>query len=982
MREKRNGVLKTAKLNASLASKIKTKIINNSSTIKVSLKHNNKALALALNAEKANAQRLTQEKTILQKEVEQCHFQNAVLRHKLSFQNNILKELENLVTAVKMSRLSEFRTSSASLSNGRKSSVTEDSWDNDIADGQLVRAAWMPMRVPISKLYDAEQQGARSTAAQTSSLDIQRPASEEPLEIVPVASKDTLLPQPAEKPQSYQEDNGGKPTEAMEAQEAFLDSHIFGEASCATQQNPNNLPVLAWESHPLSHEGDEMAEHFLNRVSRGHVTQRIKRSTLSATSTPSPGVDIFPPVSSTQAAWWSITKDSGSSSKSNTQLQLQSPSSLVSPPQTTFVPDRKYLDKEIFCDQPQAKETGCGVETVCSYNQVPEFVPVKVKNKGNCKTGEKTTVKKASTRKKKTNAIKNNAESSPDIPQGEESQNAKKLMQPKVATCSSESDVSEMRQKACVQAFNRKNRGSDVDQCSRAPHEVQDLRRTYVVNPAQLHSLGSGDLMQQVKKEAIFEIQGMESLSKNPVYTFSSHEVPSDDSSLQNSLFSRKETSSACALQEDSSVRTKSIRQKTDRKTRVIRQRDDSDEENLPNSVKIPEAKAEERPKRSQTNRRKTVRKSSCSDQRNQVDVFGSCIDVSEVAKESTKDSLGNLKRSRKTYVVHPLDLAGNLSCVQIDFEGGEIVPPGSVPGSKASKIPRMQRMLAAQSNKNQTGGVQEQGQAEVDNNASKKEACPKPKPQRKRNTSRPPETDFLARQRDGAKALIGSSAEFASKQTVLSGKFSCVMDLPSQLDSFLEEQIAEISLAHNLMELSYSLESSSVTCSAATPIGSRFTDVPVSKTLSTEGNRTAEKSSLWPESSLILKEKSAEEIPGERNQVKSSPQSSSSQEPEIRPLQDLTNARTLSFTSSEEVSERPCRRRQDTACYTEPKLNSKLRRGDPFTDTKFLHSPVYKTKKKKTTKKIKKEKEWCPEGCPSAKAGKLITMGETWSQK
>ncbi|NXR18367.1 SGO1 protein, partial [Cinclus mexicanus] len=69
--------------------------------------------------------------------------------------------------------------------------------------------------------------------------------------------------------------------------------------------------------------------------------------------------------------------------------------------------------------------------------------------------------------------------------------------------------------------------------------------------------------------------------------------------------------------------------------------------------------------------------------------------------------------------------------------------------------------------------------------------------------------------------------------------------------------------------------------------------------------------------------------------------------------FQDLTNTSIQFHTSvpkspqTSEDSAAPRRRSRPNVCYKEPNLHSKLRRGDQFTDTQFLNSPIYKVKNK-----------------------------------
>uniref|UniRef100_A0A3P9IQY4 Uncharacterized protein n=1 Tax=Oryzias latipes TaxID=8090 RepID=A0A3P9IQY4_ORYLA len=74
-------LLKSTQTSAA-ASKIKNKILNNSSFFKVSLKTNNKALALALQAQKEKSRQLEMQVVYLQKQLEALTFELATKNYK------------------------------------------------------------------------------------------------------------------------------------------------------------------------------------------------------------------------------------------------------------------------------------------------------------------------------------------------------------------------------------------------------------------------------------------------------------------------------------------------------------------------------------------------------------------------------------------------------------------------------------------------------------------------------------------------------------------------------------------------------------------------------------------------------------------------------------------------------------------------------------------------------------------------------------
>ncbi|CAM2100130.1 unnamed protein product [Caretta caretta] len=977
MREKKNGALKTAKLNASLVSKIKTKIINNSSIVKVSLKRNNKALALALSAEKANSQRLVFEKMLLQKEVEQCHFQNATLRQRLYFLNKTLKQLEaflngNLLTAIKMSRPSEYRSSSLLLAAGQHNSIVEGSWTDDLTDAQLgvsplARMAAMPMRVPVCEVDDGKRRrGSSSAGVQTFPLGLQTSVPEQP------GKSTTTSSRLVEEPLANQEKNGQRSSKGGEPEPAFLDSHlIFGESSSCTPQSSENFPISTLANNLSLPQCEKITRPCSDSLVHlhGHVTERKKRVTVFMTSTPSSAVDFHLDTNSNRATKWSIGGDS-CASKTSMPIKSSSLHLLDLPSEPDSDPKTESPDKGLPCDLLQPEETLCYAEVDHNFSRVAEFITLEAKSQSNgqAKAAETTVVKKVSKGKKKRDALNIHPKSSLDVPHEEESPpSSKKVSKAKGLSGSkweAHKPTWQTPRDALEEGSLQKSSGCAVGQSDKA----KDCRRMHVLNAGQSKKVEKRVLLpQELNRESFAErLSSMESQFQSPCSALFSHKAPLNGGAPQSPLCLEKQGSGIPALQQDLlCANVKSTKPKATRKTIRISRAADCSEEHVQSSTRIPESKAECQAKKGQKSKRKMSKEGNFNTQRSEAENSGPCVDVQSVNKSNDKDSSSNTKPSRKTYTVSLSDLTGSSVPVLPGLKGGEITHSERVPESKTNKTQKAQRTSAVQSNKKRSSSPVEKVLDGVPSNmnALKEGADSRSKTKRKTYVVNPPEAHPEGTENFASETRGVADSAFSQVDPV-EQNFLPVTIFKTEPDSYLEPPISEPDGTNSMVGNPGLIDFSSAPRSEVLAFSPCSKSLPRLEPPTAAEHRIAEKSSTLPKSSAIVKENDTEQTSGGgcgRKKAKASSkdpcQSTALPGSENKALQDLTNASFRASISSGESSARPTRRRRDPACYAEPKLNSKLRRGDPFTNTQFLHSPVYKTKRKKMTKEKEKSK-------------------------
>ncbi|KAL2302500.1 hypothetical protein Nmel_009929 [Mimus melanotis] len=518
--KKKDGALQAAKWNASLASKIKTKLINNSSMFKLSLQQNNKALALALSVEKENSRKLKNEKIFLQKEVEKLKLHNISLRQKLTCLNKTLIGIdaflnENLLTAIEISSPSEDLQSSFPLSAGPSSPAGH----KFRSTRRSARSVELPAKLPYIATANAKQQGSPSLGEASNPYKCITNSTEEMhSDQVEFAA---LLPSATNNQKLIE-------TEPMVDKNRFLKEHqLCAELSCNSgfPTHGNNTQSLEQSEEPTEQY------HGSSLPSYENVTEGKKNAVLCKSKTQPNIKDFDKKCRSLNLSHHDINSSSNANDR-NLQEGSSDLSQIILSPLKFNTENKTDFNKLLFTDKMKPEETVYDADMELTASDASELLTVTAK--GNYKLHR--------------NKI-NNANSDKILPNFRKVKYSKKDKEKTKSTTEvhsnlhaeerhSRADSSEISETTDSQTQLLQNQteqlptGNSVEQQSRTS-KAKDARRTYQVNVMsprkQETNKGTSSEMFGEVDSVIQKTDSSSSVNKIPPQVYCAESLPFQD---------------------------------------------------------------------------------------------------------------------------------------------------------------------------------------------------------------------------------------------------------------------------------------------------------------------------------------------------------------------------------------------------------------------------------------------------------------------
>ncbi|XP_064014358.1 shugoshin 2 isoform X2 [Pogoniulus pusillus] len=897
----RAGTLRAAKLNASLALKIKAKLINNSSMSKVSLKQNNKALAVALSVEKENSRKLKNEKILLHREVEKLQLHNVLLRQKLNCLNKTLKEIEaflnnKLITAIEISSLSENLQNSLPLPTSPSNSVD----DQFMSTCQSARSV---VKLPLIATADAKQQDSPSLCGITNSYNY-----------TTIVTKEMHSDQVRFALSLPSGTNNQELIETDPLETAFNESISLKESQLHTELTHNSAFLTHVENAQLLRQPEELTKQPDNcsLPFYGHVAERKKHTVLCKSKTQPDIIDFDKKYSSN-----------------------------LIPSPLKFSNESKTDSKKLLCTaKMKPEETLYDADMELTATDAGELLTVTAKDKDKLyqkrSSGDNSdkilvNFRKAKHSKKDKEKIKSKMEAGSNL-YAEERHTGDNGEVTKATDSQTQLFQSQTEQLPTENSTGKQNlpNASKYYQAENSPDRANDTRSTCQVNTTSLRKEEkNGESFSETCEDMQSKIQKADSSNnKSPPEVYCAENLPFQDN-----------TYSVLHLQGDFAH------------TRKEHSRPKINGEKSPSKMSTAEYCGKENGQQGESILTKSQTETQQHDSNRKQDkmTIGKCKQKNSYHRsgETESDSSQKSQTSKVNQKSSHLPPSRLKHTVAKASRKVYIIPKGNSTQVSLCKNKELKNKGALHMDGvcgNVTGTRQMQIALAIENGAATDSPRAREQVNEPVNILNKVDSSSLEHKMphsSNSNDLVKQNQRFSSDITESSAEKDSLRHIDQGEQNISDGQEVPYKVDYFMSKLKPVVLKSKSKCSKMMPVSvdNLFKEGPTSVELPADDNHSA---------SINLSILENSEICGESNHHKA-------QDSGRKALQDLTNVSIqshISLPKSPQMSEedsagKKTRRGRADICYKEPSLQCKLRRGDPFTDTQFLYCPDSRVKKK-----------------------------------